>query len=110
MNTAITFEEPEYMRKYDYLNNRNFTPDAHKYTSCHHELKDGEIWLGNTSGNDDWTKGVDIPDRYSILKTVRLGEQAYDIHGKPISRDYCRPLIINKSEEDMYEKIVMRKM
>lgn len=84
-----------------YLNNKNFTKDAYKFTSCDHELSKEEIWIGNTSGNESWTKGVDIPRRYSHLKTIRLGEQAYCIKGKPLSRDYCRPLIINKSEQEL---------
>lgn len=90
----------------EWILNKNFVTDAQKHSSCHHELKSGEIWVGNTSGDSRWKKGVEIPSRYSSLKTIRLGEQAYDIHGNPISRDYCRPLIINKSEEEAYNKIM----
>mgnify|MGYP001011251393 CR=1 FL=1 len=89
---------------YEWINNGNFTKDAFEYSSCEHELELGEIWVGNTSGDDRWSKGVSIPRRYQHLKTVRLGEQAYDIYGKPLSRDYCRPLIINKTEEIEYER------
>ncbi len=95
---------------YSYIYNKNFTKDAHKYKSCHHELAKDEIWLGNTSGNENWEKGVDIPNYLAHLKTIRLGEQAYYIDGKPISRDYCRPLIINKSEASIYNKIQMDRM
>ncbi len=90
---------------YEWITDKNYAPDAHKHTSCHHELKNGEIWMGNTSGDEQWEKGVSIPKRYAHLKTVRLGEQAYCIHGLPISRDYCRPLIINKSEEQAFYSI-----
>ncbi len=88
----------------EWITNNNFIKDAHKHTSCHHELNPGEIWMGNTSGNEQWVKGVDIPNRYKNLKTIRLGEQAYCIHGKPISRDCCRPLIVHKSEEEAFYK------
>ena len=98
------------MWDYSYLNNKNFVENAHKFISCEHELTKDEIWLGNTSGNKDWECGVDIPNHYSILKTIRLGEQAYDIKGKPLSRDYCRPLIVNKSEYPQVEAIDKERM
>ena len=82
-------------------NNNNFTKDAHKHTSCDHELSKDEIWLGNI---------MNIPKKYAHLKTIRLGEQAYCIKGKPLSRDYCRPLIINKSDESEYERIYKQEM
>lgn len=84
-----------------------FTSDAKKHTSCHHELKAGEMWVGNT----DVREGLSIPD-YLIgkMQTARLGEQAYYIDGKPIHREYCRPLIIHKSEEMLYDKIMMARM
>ncbi len=84
-----------------------FTDDANKHTSCHHELKAGEMWVGNT----DVRKGLSIP-HYLIgkMQTARLGEQAYYIDGKPIHREYCRPLIIHKSEEMLYDKIMMARM
>ena len=84
-----------------------FTNDAKKHTSCFHELKQGEIWVGNT----DVLEGLSIP-KYLIgkMKTARLGEQAYYIDGKPIHREYCRPLIIHKSEELIYDNIMMSRM
>ena len=84
-----------------------FTKHAKKHTSCSHELKQGEIWVGNT----DVLKGLSIP-KYLIgkMKTARLGEQAYYIDGKPIHRGYCRPLIIHKSEELIYDNIMMSRM
>lgn len=96
--------------EYSWINNNNFVEDANKHTSCNHELSKDEIWLGNTSGNERWQKGVDIPTKYANLKTIRLGEQAYCIKGKPLSRDYCRPLIINKSDESEYERIYKQEM
>lgn len=92
-------------RDYCHINNNNFTKHAHKHASCHHELSEDEIWIGNTMGSDPWTKGVDIPKHYTLLKTIRLGEQAYCIEGKPLSIDYCRPLIINKAEQALYDKM-----
>lgn len=90
---------------YEWITDKNYTADACKHTSCYHELQKDEVWLGNTSGDERWAKGVDIPLRYRTLKTIRLGEQAYCVHGLPISRDYCRPLIIHKSEENEYYKL-----
>ncbi len=95
---------------YSYINKKNYTEDAHKHKSCDHELEGDEIWLGNTSGNENWEKGVDIPSHWASLKTIRLGEQAYCIEGKPISRDYCRPLIINKTDEPEYNRIYQKRM
>lgn len=74
---------------------------------CSHELNEGEIWVGNT----DVSEGLSIP-AYLIgkMKTARLGAQAYDIKGKPIDWWYMRPLIIHKSEEMIYDKIMMDRM
>lgn len=96
--------------EFGFINNNNFAKDAHKHTSCDWQLSKNEIWLGNTSGNDPLEMGVDIPKDYAHLKTIRLGEQAYCIKGKPLSRDYCLPLIIDKSEEQEYDRIYMKKM
>ncbi|MBP9187464.1 MAG: hypothetical protein KBG11_10235 [Bacteroidia bacterium] len=95
---------------FGWINNNNFVKDANKHTSCDLQLSKNEIWLDNTSGNDRWEKGVDIPKDYAHLKTIRLGEQAYCIKGKPLSRDFCLPLIIDKSEEQEYDRIYMKKM
>ena len=96
--------------EFGWINNNNFVKDAHKHSSCDWQLSKNEIWLGNTSGNNRWEKGVDIPKDYAHLKTIRLGEQAYCIKGKPLSRDYCLPLIIDKSKEQEYDRIYMKKM
>lgn len=84
-----------------------FTDDAKNHTSCHHELKPGEIWVGNT----DVRNGLSIPE-YLIgkVKTARLGEQAYYLNKTPIERWYMRPLVIHKSEEAIYDKIMMSRM
>lgn len=96
--------------EYAYLNNKNFVKNAYSHTSCEHEVSKNEIWIGNTSGNIRWEKGVDIPNSYTHIKTIRLGEQAYDIKGKPISRDYCLPLIVGKSEYPEIESIYKKQM
>ena len=70
------------------------------HTSCHHELAKDEIWIGNI-----W--GTQIPEHYRVLKTIRLGEQAYCIKGTPLPVDQYRPLIVNKSEEMAVDKIQM---
>lgn len=96
--------------KYSHPNNRNFCKDAYKHTSCDHELAKDEVWIGNTSGNDRWASGVDIPTHLQHLKTIRLGKQAYCVEGKPLSRDYCLPLIISESDHDEYNKIIYSRM
>jgi hypothetical protein len=70
------------------------------------ELKEGEIFIGNT----DVRNGVNIPEHLRDMKTARLGEQAFDIYGKPLDRSYCRPLIIHKSEADLYDRIMMSRL
>lgn len=90
---------------YEWITEEYYTKDAHKHTSCLHELRADEVWLGNTSGEEPLEKGVDVPIRYRKLKTIRLGEQAYCIHGLPISRHHCLPLIIHKSEQDEFYRI-----
>lgn len=40
------------MPGYEWITEKNYTKDAHKHTSCLHELSKGEIWIGNTSGNN----------------------------------------------------------
>lgn len=90
---------------YEWITEKYYTEDAHKHTSCNHELQKGEVWLGNTSGEKQWEKGVEIPSKYNSLKTIRLGKQAYCVHGLPISRHYCLPLIINQSEENEFYRL-----
>jgi hypothetical protein len=86
---------------------QEFVQGAKNHTSCHHELQPGEIWVGNT----DVREGLSVPE-YLIgkIKTARLGEQAYYINKTPIPRWYCRPLIIHKSEEALYDSIMMARM
>lgn len=65
------------------------------------ELRLNEIFLGNTN-----KVGSFPPDYLKSLKTIRMGEIALDISGNRLSRDYCRPIFINKSEEMVYDKIM----
>lgn len=90
---------------YEWITAKNWVKDAKNHRDCKHELKKGEVFIGNTSGTERYTKGVDIPEKYGSLKTLRLGEQAYTICGCPISRDYCRPLIIHESEYQQYQRM-----
>lgn len=91
---------------YEWMTEKYFTEDAYKHTSCLHELQKDEIWVGNTFGDNRWEKGVQIPQKYRSLKTIRLGKQAYCVHGRPISRHYCLPVFINESERPEYERIL----
>lgn len=72
-----------------------------KSNPVHADKKEDEIWIGNINVWD-WPRPY-----WSTLKTVRLGKQAYDIHGKPIPTDYCLPIFIHKSEHEAYDKIMV---
>ena len=67
----------------------------------HTEAKQNEIYLGNQKGP--------IPEKFKSLKTLRLGDIAYDIHGDVLSRKKynLRPLLIDRSEEKAYDDIMM---
>ncbi len=70
----------------------------------HQEQLDNEVWVGNTHHVDG-----KIPHLHS-LKTVRVGNTAYDIHGKELPSSYCKPLFIGKSEFRAYDIIMMQRM
>jgi hypothetical protein len=65
------------------------------------ELREGEIFVGNTDKIDNYP-----PPHLASLKTIRLGEQAFTIHGEKIDRDYCRPVFIHGSEMQLYDYII----
>lgn len=77
-----------------------------KSTDCTKELAKDEIWLGNT----DVRQGLKVPDYCKNLKTIRLGEQAFCIEGTKLSPEYMRPLIVNKSEAQAYDNIMMQRV
>ena len=83
-----------------------YTEDAFEHTDCSRELKPGERFLGNQNIRQE----PDIPDYLKHLKTIRLGEQAYDLNKNPIERDYCRPLIVHQSEYDAYNNIMQARL
>ncbi len=93
---------------YEWITEKYYTHDAFKHRSCNHELNKGEVWLGNTCGDHQLTKGVQIPFYLKRLKTIRLGNQAYCICGLPISKHHYLPLIIHESELEEYYKIVKK--
>lgn len=80
-----------------------FTRDASQHRDCTRELKTGEVFLGNIRIDDG------IRPELQSLKTIRIGEQAYDLNGKPIQRSYCRPLFLHQSEVKLYDIIMKRK-
>lgn len=75
-----------------------------------HTKKNNEKFLGNHLFEKWHNRGFvknDFPgEGLECLKTLRLGEQAYDINGKPLSKDYCLPVFINASELRLYDKIM----
>ena len=72
----------------------------HKESECGKD----ETFVGNTLLSE-WK-----PARYKKLKTARIGEQAYDIYGKKIPKDYMRPLFIGNSELGLYDEIMMERL
>ena len=71
---------------------------------CEQELGEDEVFLGNTQ-LAHWK-----PEYYNELKTIRIGEQALELSGKEIDRDYMRPLFIGKSEFEKYNKIMQGRL
>lgn len=72
---------------------------------AHHEHCDkDEIWVGNTLStgeNIQWLKEKG-------MKTLRLGNIAYDVFGKPLSeKEGYSPLFINRSEENFHNELMM---
>lgn len=65
------------------------------------ETKNGDIWIGNTNKIKNFPQ-----EKYAHFKTLRLGQQAYDIYGKKIPTNYCLPIFINKSEYNAYESFI----
>ena len=62
------------------------------------ELKEGEIFLYNQSAS----KPLEWSDK---LKTLRLGKQAFDIHGKKLDKSYMLPVFIHKSESAELDRL-----
>lgn len=65
----------------------------------HEELKEGEVWVFNSSANKSLPFNSD-----GKLKTMRFGKQALDINGYKLSPDYTLPVYIHKSELNMMNK------
>jgi hypothetical protein len=71
----------------------------------HPEQREDEVFLGNVPTN----RGA--RECFGNLKSLRLGNQAYDVYGKEkISQDYMRPSFIGKHEEENYNRIYMAEM
>ncbi len=72
--------------------------------NTHPEQRSTEVFLGNVPTK----RGP--RECFSHLRTIRIGEQAYDIHGKKIDQDYMRPLFVGKCDEIEYERIYIEQM
>lgn len=64
--------------------------------------KPNEIFCGNHPANEG------IPVYLRSLKTIRIGEQALDIHGKKLPKNYMLPIFICRSELSAYNTIMMK--
>lgn len=72
--------------------------------SGHHEpCGPQEVFLGNTE-----RYGGSMTYLPSRFRTARLGSQAFDIEGKPLSAHYA-PIFIHRSEEQAYSDYMMAK-
>lgn len=103
----LTQEDMQYLKKHGFDVEGNlpiFLPDAFKRKDCLNEIRPGEIWLGNI----DIRKKQEYLSRKKVCPTLRIGEQAYTIEGKPIARFNCRPLFLHKSEEMDYDNLLTK--
>ncbi len=67
----------------------------------HEECHKDERWLGNMRRNKE-------RPYLAGLKTLRLGNVAYDIHGKRLPEEYA-PIFINKKEYWEYDRIMVER-
>lgn len=51
----------------------------------------------------------ELPAHLHQLRTARLGDQALDIDGKLIPKSDYRPLFVDRSEADLYDRIMMKR-
>ncbi|MFK5893782.1 MAG: hypothetical protein QM504_11230 [Pseudomonadota bacterium] len=70
----------------------------------HEKIGTNEVFVGNTDHVSS------IPLHLKSLKTIRFGKQALDINGETISLDHMLPLIIEKSEMNKYDAIMMARL
>lgn len=68
---------------------------------CQPELPD-EIFVGNIASNDKLSNLVGVE--------YRIGDQAYDIHGKKLPKNYMLPLYIKKSSRNKYNDIMQAEL
>ncbi len=73
-------------------------------TGHHEPCEKDEIWVGNTPTHGEHFKLL----KSKGLKTIRLGNVAFDIYGKPISKsEGYSPVFLHKSEESRHNEIMM---
>lgn len=68
-----------------------------EYEKCNND----EVFLGNTSDIDRRKKEL------SSIESLRIGSIAYDIHGKKIKNDNCKPLFLHKNDMRKYDNLMM---
>jgi len=69
------------------------------------QLGRNEVFVGNHCVRNTADK-MEVPSYLRGLKTCRLGTAALDINGNKIDPSYCRPVIVNKSDYDEYNRIM----
>lgn len=72
---------------------------------ANNEAKTGEVFLGNADMSK-WHERKELGN----LKTIRLGEQAFDSKSNPLPKDVFLPLFIHQKEYDTYNIIMTRQM
>jgi len=81
-----------------------FLPNAYDYKNSSHELKKGEIFLGNIKISGQYDDMGEYTKKRNSFNTIRMGEQAYSITGEPLPRNEHRPIFIHKREEGEYDR------
>ena len=68
----------------------------------HKEKLNDEVFVGNIRVGSDLShlNGVEY----------RIGDQAFDIDGKKLPRDYMRPLFVKRRDYAKYDRIMMERL
>lgn len=64
------------------------------------DQKHDEIFVGNI-------ESAILPEHVKCLPTARVGDQAYDIHGKKLPPTQHRPLYVGRQDFAAYDRIMM---
>lgn len=72
--------------------------------SHHEKCGPHEVFVGNTE-----RVGGSMTYLSERMRTVRLGDRALDIEGRPLPNSYA-PIFIGRAEEQIYDAIMMERL